>query len=403
MLNESKNIGSFGEKLVENFFDSKLSKIFSFPNPKTKDNAQITDVLIWMNRVILLIEVKTRDESEGSAPIDSWARSRIEKAIDQLEKGYNRIKSKEIIFLTNSLYQTQLEYEGISQIIGLIVLVHDEECNICPSRYANDIYKKELPIHVISWNDLEKIIQEIDTVPDFIYYLNDRFDYLRINDLPLNSELNILGVYKNNTNKIPSKTFDFLKYNYWNEYQNAKADEIKLREEHNKHSVWINKIENVFTDKRKLFDGIPLGLYFAWELGSLSRRERAMFGEKLDSVQEWFESGKSSRQFAYQHGATKNWLLFYFSKTEQRKQAVDLERLVRFKLIQLIYDEKFEFGVYGFGFLVSKIYPVQLLGLGSAIFMSPDAIHNFTQNEVEIAHRMWGQKKEFKIEEFPSK
>jgi len=164
-----------------------------------------------------------------------------------------------------------------------------------------------------------------------------------------------------------------------------------------------NKIENVFTDKRELFDGIPLGLYFAWELGSLSRRERAMFGEKLDSVQEWFESGKSSRQFAYQHGATKNWLLFYFSKTEQRKQAVDLERLVRFKLIQLIYDEKFEFGVYGFGFLVSKIYPVQLLGLGSAIFMSPDAIDNFTQNELEIAHRMWGQKKEFKIEEFPSK
>lgn len=400
MLN--KNIGSYGEMLIENFFDSKFSKIFSFPNPKTKDNAQISDVLIWMNKVILLIEVKTRDQSESTASIESWASSRIEKVIDQLEKGYNRIKSKEIIFLNNSLYQTQLDCEGISKIVGLIVLVHYEECNIYPSNYENGIYKKEFPIHVISWNDLEKIIQEIDTVPDFIYYLNDRFDFLKINDLPLNRELNILGVYKNNKNKFPSKTFDFLKNDYWSEYQNTKAHEIKLREEHNKHSIWVDKIENVFTDKRRLFNGYPLGLYFAWELGSISRRERAMLGEKLDSVQEWFESGKSSRQFACQNGATKNWLLFYFSRTEQRKQAIYLEQLVRLKLIQLIHDENFEFGVYGFGFLVSKTYPIRFLGLGSAVVMSPDAVDNFTEDELEIAHRTWGQKKEYKIKEFPS-
>lgn len=403
MLNENKNIGSYGEKLIENFFDSKFSKIFSFPNPKTKDNAQITDVLIWMNKVVLLIEVKTRDQSEGMASIDSWARSRIKKAINQLEKGYNRIKSKEMIFLNNSLYQTQLDCEEISKIIGLIVLVHDVECNIYPSEYVTEIYKKEFPVHVISWNDLEKIIHEIDTVPDFIYYLKDRFDFLKNNDLPLNRELNILGVYKNNENKFPSKTFDFINNDYWSEYQNTKADEIKLREEHNKHSIWIDKIETVFTDKRKLFDGYPLGLYFAWELGSIGRRERAMLGEKLDSVHEWFESGKSSRQFACQNGATKNWLLFYFSKTEQRKQAIELERLVRLKLIQLIHDESFEFGVYGFGFLVSKTYPMRFLGLGSAIVMSPDAIDTFSEKELEIARRMWGQKKEFKIKEFPSK
>ncbi|MDP8227059.1 MAG: hypothetical protein P9L89_05415 [Candidatus Celaenobacter polaris] len=402
MPNETENVGISGEKLVENFFDSRFSKIFSFANPKTKDNAEITDVLIWMNRVALLIEVKTRDQSEGTTSINNWARNRMERAVEQLEKGYNRIKSKETIFLNNSLYQTQLDCEGISQIIGLIVLVYDEECNIYPSDYLSEIYKKELPIHVISWSDLEKLIHDIDTVPDFIYYLNDRYNFLKHNDLPLNRELNVLGIYKNNENKFPTKTFDFLNYDYWSEYQRTKVDEIKLRNEHNKHSVWIDKIEAIFTDKRKLFDGYPLGLYFAWELGSISRRERAMLGEKLDSVQEWFESGKSSRQFAYQNSATHNWIIFYFSKTDQDKQAIDLERLVRLKLIQSIHGENFKFGVYGLGFLVSKTYPIRFLGFGSAIVMSLDGVDTYTDEELEIARRMWGQKKEFKIEEFPT-
>ena len=79
MITKNEDIGSYGEKLVENFFDSKFSTSFSFPNPKTKDNAQITDVLIWMNRVVLLIEVKTRNQCEGTASIaKKWGRTKQE-------------------------------------------------------------------------------------------------------------------------------------------------------------------------------------------------------------------------------------------------------------------------------------------------------------------------------------
>ena len=77
MEEKEENKGTWGERLIENFFDSNYSSIFSFPNPKTKDNAQVTDVLIWLNRVILLIEVKTRDEAESTTSIGSWARNRI--------------------------------------------------------------------------------------------------------------------------------------------------------------------------------------------------------------------------------------------------------------------------------------------------------------------------------------
>lgn len=403
MEEKEENKGTWGERLIENFFDSNYSSIFSFPNPKTKDNAQVTDVLIWLNRVILLIEVKTRDEAESTTSIESWARNRIEKGVDQLVKAHTRINAGERIFLNNNFYHTELDCEGNSQIIGLIVLIHDDECTIYPSLHISDIYKKEIPIHVISWNDLQQMIHEIDTVPDFIFYLNDRFDYLSNFEIPINKELNALGIYKKNINKFPVEAVDFINADYWDKYRISFAEKIKSRDERNKHSIWIDKIENIFTDKRKLFGGIPLGLYFAWELGALDRRTRAVIGKKLDTVQEWFESDKSSRQFAYKNCVTRNWLLFYFSKSEQRIQSKELERLVRLKLIQLIHNEAFEFGVYGFGFMVSKIYPPQFLGLGNSIVMSPDAIDKFTENELEEALKLWGQEQVSKIEEFPSK
>ncbi len=99
--------GRFGEHLIENFFDSNFSRIFSFPNPKTKENAQVADVLIW---IVLLIEVKTRDEKLGSASIEHWISDRIETAVGQIVRNYNRIKTNDQIFLNNSFYHTQLFY-----------------------------------------------------------------------------------------------------------------------------------------------------------------------------------------------------------------------------------------------------------------------------------------------------
>ena len=192
--------GEIGERLVSNFFDRNFSKIYSFPNAKTKANAEVADVLVWLNRTVFLIEVKTRSE-EGTAPIQSWFHSQTEKVLGQITKNFNRIRSEEQIFLHNAYYHTELDFEGLSQIIGLVVLVYEEECVVKPSEYFPDIYNNEIPIHVFAWKDLERMIEEIDTVPDFIYYLQDRFDYLKISDIPLEQELNVLGYYKSQSNK----------------------------------------------------------------------------------------------------------------------------------------------------------------------------------------------------------
>lgn len=399
--NTDQSVGKIGEQIIENFFDHHYSRIFSFPNPKTKSNAQVADILVWLNRIVFLIEVKSRDTS--AIPIDEWAQDRITKSVnDQIIKNYNRIKSQEEIFLNNAYYHTKLDCEGITSIIGIVVLVHDEDCSLEPSTALSDIYTKDLPIHVFSWNILKQITKEIDTVIDFYYYLKDRFKLLKNTDIRLNCEFNVLGYYKMNNNKFPSDKVDFSKVLFWQDYKTGMAEQILKRDIHNKYSIWIDKIENVFSDQRKLFHDIPVGLYFAWECGVMSRRERAMGGEKLNTVQHWFESGKSSRQFAYRNSASGNWMIFYFSKTPPQMQQKELQRLVRLKLIQLIHDKSFNFCVYGLGFQVSISHPPKLLCLANAIVLGADVVAGkYTQEEVNEAKKIWGDGEAYKISEFP--
>lgn len=399
---ESLTKGEIGELLISNFFDENFSKIYSFQSPKAHDKAEIADVLIWLNRTAFLIEVKTRDTDEGTASIESWAHARIKKASEQINRNFKKIKSNEKINLKNEYYNAQLDCDGLVQTIGLIILVADEECVIDPTQYLPELYNSEIPIHVFMWNDLKMMIEEIDTVPDFIYYLQDRLDYLKISNIPTGIELDILGYYKSKSNKFPDGTFDFT--NQWDNYKKIMQSHIIIRNEHNLYSSSIDKLQNKFVSQRKLLEKIPLGMYFAWELGNLSRREKAYYGEKIHSVFEWFLKEKNPRKFSFQSGSTQNWLLFHFYKTSTKISQNELERLCELKLIKEIHFNSFEYGIYGFSFEVSDNYPYHIKNIDSAILMGIDAIQDiYNEESIKEAIKEFGDEKSYSkisIQEF---
>lgn len=380
--------GQVGEQLIENFFDKNFSNIYSFTSPKTKDNAEVADVLIWLNRKLFLIEVKTRSD-EGTASIESWGHSKTKQAHSQIIRNFNRIKNNEQIFLNNDYYHTQLDNDGLVTIIGLIVLVSNEELIIEPSQYLPRIYNSDIPIHIITWRDLELMIKEIDTVPDFIYYLQDRFDYLKIAKVATGQELDLLGYYKANSNKFPTIAFDF--NSQWDKYQNSMQHKIEIRDKHNKYSYFFDILAKEFCSQRKLLDGIPLGIYFAWELGNLSRREKAYYGEKLNSVLKEFSKDMTSRQFSFQSGSTKNWLLFHLIKSSEKFTDKELRKLCELKTIKEKYLNNFEFGVYAFSFETLDTYPYEILGINGAIMIGAESVE-YNEKDVQSALNLFGDK-----------
>lgn len=386
-----QNTGKLGEELVHKFFDYRLSKFFSFPNAKTKEKAQVADLVVWLNRQLFLIEVKARDE--GTATIESWATWRIQQAVEQICRNYGRCERKEIIFLHNDYFHVKLDHEGVTYHIGLIILAYDEVCHLKPTDVVPDIYERSLPIHVLSWQDLVALSTEIDTVPDLFYYLQDRFTYLQNYDIPLGAEKEVISYYKLHINRFPVEATDFGASSFWDQYQTKMFNAIKQRKLHNENSSLIDALEASFSEQRKLHSGLPLGLYFAWELGSLTRRARAYEGEKLHSVKQWFVDGKNTRQFTLQNQATGNWHVLYFANSEIKDIQERLLRLIELKLIKEVHINKFQYAAYGFGFKVTKTLPIRLEGLVAAVFIGSDVVREYSQNDLEEAIKVWGKQK----------
>ncbi len=394
-MDDEKDAGELGEHLVNQFFDSNLSKFFSFPNARNKQKAQVADLVVWLNRKLFLVEVKTRDE--GTSTLESWATWRIQQAVEQICRNYERCERKEEIFLYNDYFHVKLDHEGVTYHIGLIVLAYDGICNLSPTEAVPDIYERALPIHVLSWQDLVALRAEIDTVPDFFYYLQDRFKYVQNHDIPLDAEKEVVGYYKLHINSFPSEATGFAVSAFWHEYQEVMFDDIERRKLHNENAFLIDALEACFSEQRKQYSGLPLGLYFAWELGSLTRRARAYEGEKLHSVKQAFIDGRITRQFALQNQATANWHVFYFANSDVRAIHERLVRLAELKLIKEVHINDFQYAAYGFGFQVSKTLPIRMEGLASAIFVGSDVVRGYSQNDIEEAIKEWGKQKHTSI------
>ena len=298
-----------------------------------------------------------------------------------------------------------MDVEDILLVIGLVILVYNEEYVAFPSEICPEIYKKEIPIHVFTWKDLKKMTQEINTIPDFYHFLRDRYNYVKVYDVATECELNLLAYYKSNDYKLPESKFNFTENAIWDNYLISMKTQIEARQKHNSNSIWIDKLESLFTVQRKMYQGLPLGLYFSWEIASISRRERAFLGEKFKSMEDQFQKGKASRTFAFKNLSTGNWLVFFFSKQTIKLANISLERNVTLKIIKEIHYNSFDNSVYGFGFEVSSIFPYALKGLNGSIIISTDAIFGkYSSTDIQEAIDVWGDNTTYSqksINEFP--
>lgn len=402
MDKEKHSEGILGERTVQSFFDEKIGSIITFPNAKTKSNAQVADLLVWLNWKAILVEVKTRVSSKVA--LEQWVEERIFDAVEQIKNGYSKCTNGEEIYVHNDYYHVRFDSAGVSFYIGLIVLKYEGKSNVLPSIAVPNIYSNSLPIHVLSYDDLVQLNKEIDSFLDLWYYLNDRFKYITKHDIPLNVEKEVIGYYKLHENSFLDCHVDFKNSDFWGEYQRTMKEAIRRRNAHNEHSYFIDALEEIFNDQRKLRENLPLGLYFAWEIGAMSRRERAIAGERIDGAKLRFEQGGNRRYFSFQNSSTKNWLVFLFSNADPNKVRCETKRLTRLKLVKELHFQDFVFAAYGFGFRVSRTYPIRLEGLTSAIVISSNEVRSYSEQDLKAAIEEWGDesaKQLAKIREFP--
>jgi hypothetical protein len=249
------------EDAVEQVCQTMYLKDFVVRSPKYKKKTgaekEIADFLVLFHDALLAFQVKSKQEFKPSGEKDEndyrRINARIEHGIDQL-KTIKKALEGQLLEEVQNLAGISIPFNStkVDALYGIVIMeLLGEE--LFPKEERTEIlngfgYKHGMPIHVFLLSDFKTISTEIDTLPDFIDYLEVReFLYAKGILSPYTSELDFLAVYKTRQDWIEScidgkcDSF-FIDEGIWEAYQHDDRTSIQNRNSANEPSYIIDEI-----------------------------------------------------------------------------------------------------------------------------------------------------------------
>lgn len=349
---DSTEKGNNGEIFVNNIAYNSFLKYWCYPSPKDEkgDKKEICDLLIIFNNTAIIISVKNYQFKENYS---QYFRKTIDKAVRQIygaeRKLFSIYRDTYIKHPDRSL--EKFPKENIKQIFRIIVNL-GEGVKFYP---LNKETKSEEFISLFDKDAFETIVQELDTMPDFIEYLTKRellfygkivialpgeendfpaetssqfLEYSQDNFLKKDSiilsgtEYDLLAYYLKNTRSFPIKSdksnnlFIQLDGN-WNEYISRK--EVILKKKYDENSYFIDELV-----KREIFKkGNEQSEEIAKELFSFDRFDRRIISNNFLQFYNLYENNKDFN-FARRYSDFKGTgIVFVFYSPEMDDQLVN--------------------------------------------------------------------------------
>lgn len=256
-INQGKEV----EELVGDISSAAFLEDFVVPNPEyTQNNGlrkEASDFVVPFGEVMLAYQVKSKTVLKPGSEKTETDYQRINKivtkGIGQLKTINNAVKEKQVEKLVNSRgIELPFEPAAIKKLHGLVLieLIGEEKFpeDERTALYGGYTYKHDMPIHIFRLDDYRRIVSEVDTLPDFIDYLETREKFYEKGILmPLTEELDFLAFYKTNPDlvvEVLEGKCDFLLIHegYWSSYQSTSAEDIRKRDELNRPSYLVDSI-----------------------------------------------------------------------------------------------------------------------------------------------------------------
>lgn len=248
MENTSHEKGVFGEDFVSQLAYTSFMKYWCYPNPIDimGNQKEICDLLVYFNDILILICVKNY---AFNGNYERYFRKTIGKDVKQLCGAKRKIDNA-----VNGLYikhpnrqgNTHINISDINTIHLITVHFGGDAVELSPVFDEN----KENFIHVFNNLDFELMMKELDTLPDFVEYLDKRKDFFKTTS---DKQLYIGGTegdliakylinqrtlsisYENTDTHIMCDISD-----YWNKF--CSQDEVNRRNEENRTSYFIDNL-----------------------------------------------------------------------------------------------------------------------------------------------------------------
>lgn len=402
------------ERIFTQICNYNYLKGFVFHSPKifNPTEQEIGDVLIWIRTLVINFELIWRNPS-ASSNLKSFVK-RIGSKRDQLKDDFEILKSLDDEILLKNEHGLQVSFRAehfIPENYFGIALI-DAQDSVYKLHYATISKLFDLPFRCcfITYQGFIDILNEVDTINDLALYFNDRHKFTKFlfnkypnSILEMNPlfEKQLIAFYKMNQYKfLPSEWDDENKFSYWDLFKTEFSDKMEERDRQNKDSYIVDSIIEHILKRQTDPAQSPL---HAWELGILTRRQRALgLSKKLIGAFEQMKNGRPERYFSFLNQTTGCWLLFYFKHGGNLEELItELDELMKLKTIFEIHSNNFEYSIFGYGFRKSEI---TLNNTFDDLYIGIDDANKYSDinsSDLTKAQNMFGATSMLPIREFP--
>jgi hypothetical protein len=240
-----------------------------FPNPVLPDGKEICDLLIVFDESVIICQVK--DLKLGK--LGNHRQSEVEKNLRQLSGARRQLFELNTPLSFRNARRTISNFDpaGIKEVFLLSILL-GEEAELLS---GIELFRK-LTIHVFNKTFTETVLQELDTVSDFIEYLRLKEALIRDQKsiMIMGGEEELLAFYlmnDRNFSRIEKATHVVFTEGSWNEFRNSAA--YKSKKEEDKYSYGWDSIIN------RVHEGSSEYELVARELARPTRFQRRFLGK----------------------------------------------------------------------------------------------------------------------------
>jgi hypothetical protein len=163
------------EEYTKNLCENSFLSLWCYPNPRAKDNKELCDVLVVCEPSIIIFSVKEIEFNEDKnfeTAYKRWRTKAIEKSVSQIYGAERWITSAQNVITETG--ERALKFPTENQRIYRIAVAFGGRGQV---HIESGDYGKGF-VHVFDEVTLRILIQELDTITDFVDYLHEKEVFL---------------------------------------------------------------------------------------------------------------------------------------------------------------------------------------------------------------------------------
>lgn len=308
--------GEKAEEVVYELATKSFLTDWCYKNPKWLDGKELCDILVVFDEIAIIWQIKDLKKRKDG----KYSEREVQKNLNQLSGAKRKLfdLKKEIILENPRRGKEKFDPNKIKEIYLISALVGEGE----------DFFSffeefKDKKIHVLNKESIEVILNELDTIKDFVEYIKEKENFFSINNqmILVDGEKDLLAYYLTN-----ERSFDkFREYNgifidegCWEDLKN-KPEYLKKHEEDKISYGWDNIINNAHTGGK----GYEM---IAKELARINRFERRVLSKAFLEAQ--ILASKETKNNVFRRTIDFNGTTYLFMFLDDKRSREERQKLL---------------------------------------------------------------------------